>query len=64
MAWSMSASPSIRNGDFSELKSPNGNPLSRETLYSQYYSEVYGVSKQRIRKILNNKGNTSPDYEI
>jgi hypothetical protein len=41
---------------FSELKSGNGKPLTKETLYSNYYAEKFNVTPQAIRVIFKNKG--------
>lgn len=39
---------------FTELKSGNGKPLSKITLYSHYYSELYDVTPACIRRIIKN----------
>jgi predicted GIY-YIG superfamily endonuclease len=35
-----------------ELKSPNGKNLNRITLYSEYYSKMYGVTSAAIRRLI------------
>lgn len=52
----------IDNLDFGDLRSPNGRPVNKKTLYSYYYANIYGVSPATIRGIIKNKGETSPDY--
>ena len=45
----------IETLDFSQLVSPNGTPLSKMTLYCQYYAELYSVTPSAIRRILSGK---------
>ena len=42
--------------NFSELRGGNGKPLTKETLYSNYFAEKYNVSQQAIRLILRKNG--------
>lgn len=53
----------IDNLKFSDLKSPNGKPLEKIVLYSHHYANIHKVSHSTIRKIIKQKGKTSPDYE-
>lgn len=53
----------IDNLDFSDLRAPNGKPLNKKILYGYYYANIYGVSPVAIRKIIENEGETSPDYD-
>jgi len=41
---------------FSELKGGNGKPLTKETLYSNYYAEKFNVTPNAIRAVFKNKG--------
>lgn len=42
----------VGNVEIEELKSPNGKYLNKMVLYAVYYSEIYGVTKEAILRIL------------
>tara|TARA_B110000503_G_C7051735_1_gene372635 strand:+ start:72 stop:755 length:684 start_codon:yes stop_codon:yes gene_type:complete len=42
--------------EFHELKGGNGKPLTKETLYANYFAEKYNMTQQAMRRIIKKKG--------
>lgn len=47
---------------FEELKTPGGQSLTKRSLYSSYYSEIFNVHKKTIDNIIKNKGARCASY--
>jgi predicted GIY-YIG superfamily endonuclease len=54
-----SQKPIVETLNFSELKSQNGKFITREKLYAEYFAELFNVSTNTIRAILNGKNTRS-----
>jgi predicted GIY-YIG superfamily endonuclease len=54
-----SQKPIVETLNFNELKSQNGKPITREKLYSEYFADLFKVSPNTIRAVLNGKNTRS-----
>jgi len=47
--------------EMAELKSPNGKPLTKITLYANWYSQIYNTTAAAIRQVIIKEGISSED---
>mgnify|MGYP003588471810 CR=1 FL=1 len=55
----ISQKPIVETLQFSELKAQNGKPITLEKLYSEYFAELFNVTSNTIRAVLNGKNTRS-----